>query len=66
MKLASFLGLGALLFGALVSCESTNSRRAGGGAFGESELARQLDANAPVPDPQSPGASSFEQWREQR
>jgi len=50
---------------ALVSCESTNSRRAGGGAFDDSELGRKLDANAHLDDPEIPGQRSFEQWREQ-
>lgn len=49
----------------LASCESTNSLRAGGGAFDDSELARKLDANSHLHDPEIPGERSFEQWREQ-
>lgn len=49
----------------LASCEATNSRRAGGGAFDESELGRKLDANAHLDDPSIPGGRSFEQWREE-
>jgi hypothetical protein len=47
-----------------VSCESTNSRKAGGGAFDDSFLGPKLDANSALEDPYSPGSSSFEQWRE--
>jgi len=53
------------LAGLFVSCESTASRRAGGGAFDESEMARKLDANSHLDDPEAPGAKSYEQWRNQ-
>lgn len=53
------------LAGLFVSCESTTSRRAGGGAFDESEMARKLDANSHLDDPEIPGAKSYEQWRNQ-
>lgn len=49
----------------LSSCESTNSHRAGGGAFDDSHLGPKLDANAHLDDPETPGARSFEEWREQ-
>jgi len=65
MKVASLIGLCAFVFGVLTSCESTNSRRAGGGAFDESDLGRKLDANIPLDAPDSPKSrSSYEQWRE--
>ena len=58
-------GLISLVFvSALSSCESTNSRRAGGGAFDESELGRKLDANSHLDDPEIPGERTFEQWRD--
>ena len=46
------------------SCESTDSRRAGGGAFDNSELGRKLDANSHLEDPEIPGERSYEQWRD--
>jgi len=50
---------------ALVSCgESTDSRKAGGAAFSDSELGRKLDANSAL-ETNRP-ANSFEQWREER
>ena len=49
----------------LTSCESTNSRRAGGGAFDDSHLGPKLDANSHLDDPETPGARSYEEWREQ-
>ncbi|YCM44231.1 hypothetical protein V2O64_23265 [Verrucomicrobiaceae bacterium 227] len=64
MKRASFAILAFLSLSFLVSCESTNSRRAGGGAFDNSELGRKLDANAHLEDPEIPGERSFEQWRD--
>ena len=48
---------------ALVSCESTDSLKAGGGAFSDSELGRKLDANSHLPDPDIPGERSFEEYR---
>ena len=61
-----FIGLLATctIFSALVSCESTNSRKAGGGAFSDSQLARDLDANVALDDPNTPGSESYDQWRE--
>ena len=47
------------------SCAETNSFRAGGGAFDDSELGRKLDANSHLPDPEVPVDRSFEQWRNQ-
>ena len=47
----------------LISCESVNSKRAGGGAFDESETGRKLDANSHLPDPDIPGGRSFEEYR---
>jgi len=59
-----FLSTLAVISGlALSSCESINSKRAGGGAFDESELGRKLDANSHLPDPHIPGERSFEEWR---
>ncbi|MGE9268124.1 MAG: hypothetical protein ACQKBY_08505 [Verrucomicrobiales bacterium] len=49
---------------ALTACESTNSRKAGGGSFDESHLAQKLDANAHLDDPETPGARTYEEWRE--
>ncbi|MEJ6579374.1 MAG: hypothetical protein QNL33_03805 [Akkermansiaceae bacterium] len=63
MKRALFAILAFFSLSFLVSCESTNSRRAGGGAFDDSQLGRKLDANAHLEDPETPGKRSFEQWR---
>lgn len=64
MKFTTLLGLtSALTF--FVSCESTNSRKAGGGAFDDSFLGPKLDANAALADPNAPGSKSYEQWRDQ-
>lgn len=63
MKSASFAIFAILSFSFLASCESTSSRRAGGGAFDNSELGRKLDANAHLEDPEIPGERSYEQWR---
>jgi len=64
MKSAPFAILAILSLSFLASCESTNSRRAGGGAFDNSELGRKLDANAHLEDPETPGERSYEQWRD--
>ncbi|MEN8678533.1 MAG: hypothetical protein ABF391_00665 [Akkermansiaceae bacterium] len=64
MKSTIICGVCALAFSALVSCESSNSRRAGGAAFDDSELGRKLDANSHLPDPDNPSGQSFEQWRD--
>ncbi len=63
MKLISLFAT-LTTFSALVSCESTNSHKAGGAAFSDSHLARQLDANTALDDPETPGSASYEQWRE--
>ncbi len=64
MKVFSLFGASALFLATLVSCgESTDSRKAGGAAFSDSELGRKLDANAPL---ESQRDSSFEQWRDGR
>ena len=48
------------------SCETVPDRTAGGGAYDDSHMARQLDSNNPAIDlKDSPSAASFEQWREQ-
>jgi hypothetical protein len=65
MKRAFFAILAVGFVSTLASCESTNSRRAGGGAFDESELGRKLDANSHLDDPEIPGDRSYDQWREQ-
>lgn len=65
MRYVFFTSLLLIFLGGLVSCESTNSLRAGGGAFDDSELGRKLDANSHLDDPEIPGSRSFEQWREQ-
>ena len=65
MKRAISTALTLVLFSFLTSCESTNSLRAGGGAFDDSELGRKLDANSHLDDPEIPGRRSFEQWREE-
>ncbi len=63
MKRAVFAIFSMVFVSVLASCESTNSRRAGGGAFDDSELGRKLDANSHLDDPEIPGERSYEQWR---
>jgi len=63
MKLIILLVSG-FAFSALMSCESTSSRKAGGAAFSDSHLARQLDSSTPLDDPETPGSASYEQWRD--
>ncbi|MDA7888287.1 hypothetical protein N9A86_02750 [Akkermansiaceae bacterium] len=59
-----FLSTLAVILGlVMVSCESTSSLRAGGGAFDDSEHGRKLDANSHLPDPDIPGERNFEEWR---
>jgi hypothetical protein len=48
----------------VVSCESTNSRRAGGGAFDGTPMGETLDGNAIVPDQEDLAKRSFEAWRD--
>jgi len=51
---------------AFASCETVPDRKAGGGAYDDSQLARKLDSNAAVLDARdAPAAVSYEQWREQ-
>ena len=64
MKRAMFTVLSVIFVSVLTSCESTNSRRAGGVAFDDSELGRKLDANSHLDDPEIPGERSYEQWRD--
>ena len=64
MKFFTILAALSLITAGLVSCESTNSREAGGAAFSDSHLARQLQPNAPLDDPKTPGSESYEHWRE--
>ena len=64
MKRAMFTVFSVIFVSVLTSCESTNSRRAGGGAFDDSELGRKLDANSHLDDPEIPGERSYEQWRD--
>ena len=64
MKSTICILFGILSLLGLASCESSNSLRAGGGAFDDSELGRKLDANAHLPDPENPGGQSFSQWRD--
>lgn len=64
MKRAVIAFLSFSVISLISSCESTNSRRAGGGAFDSSELGRKLDANSHLEDPEIPGEKSYEQWRE--
>ena len=62
-KLVSLtIALGASIV--LVSCESTDSRRAGGGAFDDTPMGKTLDGNAIVPDQEDLAQDSFEAWRE--
>lgn len=64
MKLLFVPALAAVAL-ALASCETTsNSRKAGGAAFSDSELGRELDSNLPGRDRDSPRAGSFQQWLE--
>jgi hypothetical protein len=65
MKRMIFAAFSVAFVSVLASCESTDSRRAGGGAFDDSELGRKLDANSHLDDPEIPGDRSYEQWREQ-
>ena len=61
---STFLSTLAVISGlTLSSCESINSKRAGGGAFDESEWGRKLDANSHLPDPDIPRERTFEEWR---
>lgn len=62
MALAMAAGLSMML----LSCESTNSRRAGGGAFDDTPMGRTLDANAVVPETEDLAGESFGAWRELR
>ena len=48
----------------LVSCESTNRRRAGGGAFDDTPMGKNLDGSAIVPDTEDLAKESFEAWRQ--
>lgn len=61
-----FLGLFVALVSPalLVSCESANSRRAGGGAFDDTPMGRTLDGNGLIPDQEKLANESFEAWRE--
>ncbi len=61
--LISCAALGLLLS----ACQTVDSRTAGGGAYDESLMARNLDSNkADLGDEKdAPRAESFEQWREQ-
>ncbi len=52
MKCIALFILAGISLSALVSCESTKSKRAGGGAFDDSETGRLLDGNALLPDPE--------------
>jgi len=61
-KLGLFLAL--VIPGFLVSCESTNSRRAGGGAFDDTPMGKTLDGNGVVPDEEDLANESFEAWRQ--
>lgn len=47
-----------------VSCESTNSRRQGGGAFDPSWVGPILDGNREIPNPEDPTNQSLEDFRE--
>ena len=49
-----------------LSCTPIDSRKAGGGAYDDSEVAQALDANAPLPEDGPEASRSFEEWREQR
>ena len=55
------LTMGASL--TLISCESVDSRRAGGAAFDDTPMARTLDSSAVVPDDEELANRSFEAWR---
>jgi len=63
MKRAFSAVLSVVIVSAFASCEATNPRKAGGAAYSESELARKLDANSHLDDPEIPGERSYEQWR---
>ena len=56
----------AMALFAFSACETVPDHKAGGGAYDDSHLARQLDSNNPALDTKdAPSAASFEQWREQ-
>ena len=63
MKSTFLLTLAVISVLILTSCEAVNSKRAGGGAFDESETGRRLDANSHLPDPDIPSGRSFEEYR---
>lgn len=48
----------------LNSCESSNSRRQGGGAFDPTWVGPILDGNREIPNPDDPTNQSFEDFRE--
>lgn len=48
----------------LLSCTQVHEFKAGGASFDDSELARKLDANAPLPQDLNQGGGSFQEWRE--
>ena len=65
-----FLTLGSVLTLAVLSCESTPDRTAGGAAFGDSYLSRNLDSGNPnlEGNRDSEGntrAPSYNQWRDE-
>lgn len=60
--LTAALGTSFFLF----SCESTDSRRAGGAAFGDTPMERNLDGNGLVPDQEDLAGDSVDAWREIR
>tara|TARA_B100000519_G_scaffold195449_1_gene200513 strand:+ start:569 stop:835 length:267 start_codon:yes stop_codon:yes gene_type:complete len=68
LKRAFFLLLSATCGVGLMSCETVEDRKAGGGAFDDSQLGRRLDSNNPnlEDNPDEKGktaAPSYQRWR---
>ena len=64
MKSSVMFAITAISLSTLVSCESIDSKRGGGGAFSDSPMARNLDANSHLSDPENPVGQSHEDWLE--
>ena len=68
LKRAFFLLLSATCGLGMISCETVDDRKAGGGAFDDSQLGRRLDSNNPnlEDNPNEKGKTavpSYQQWR---
>ncbi len=63
MKASVVFAIVAISLSTFVSCESTNSRGGGGGAFSDSKPVRDLDIGV-VRDPNNPAGQTLEDRRE--